>query len=316
MVPPAAAPATIPHPDLGVVKPGPPALIFTSTMAAPDRNSSAAGASVHFNLERERDMTTTVSGSGSPSQSETRPSLAGKRVPDVELAEMKGSTVQRVRSSDLFRGRRVVLFALPGAFTPTCSTAHVPGYVALLDDFKQVGIADILCLSVNDPYVMEAWQRSEKAEHVRFIADPYAAFTQAMGMAVDNRNAALGIRSWRYSMVVDDGVIEKMFIEPDVPGDPFQVSDAETMLRYLRPDYKSSQPAFMLARHGCPHCTRAKELLKSHGIAFEAVYLGDELSMRGVKAASGTATVPQIFIDGKLIGGADQLEQYLTAKKA
>ncbi|MBC7983540.1 MAG: redoxin family protein, partial [Candidatus Obscuribacterales bacterium] len=212
------------------------------------------------------------------------------------------------------RGRRVVVFALPGAFTPTCSTAHVPGYVARLKDLHEAGIDDIVCLSVNDAFVMEAWQRSEKAEGVHFVADAFGEFTQAMGMSVDHRDASLGMRSWRYSMLVDNGKIEKMFIEPDVPGDPFQVSDADTMLKYLRPDQKSLGPVMMLARHGCPHCGRAKALLKERGIPFEAIHLGDELTMQGVKAASGTATVPQIFIDGKLIGGGDKLAELLAAK--
>jgi len=208
------------------------------------------------------------------------------------------------------------VLALPGAFTPTCSTAHVPGYVARLKDFKGAGIDDIVCLSVNDPFVMEAWQRSEKAEGVRFVADPEAAFTHAMGMAVDHRSASLGTRSWRYSMLVDDGKIETMFIEPDKPGDPFEVSDADTMWKYLRPNQKSAGSAFMLARHGCPHCARAKELLERNGITFEAVYLGDELTMQGVKAASGKATTPQVFIEGKLVGGADQLTEYLSHREA
>jgi glutaredoxin-like protein len=240
-----------------------------------------------------------------------RTSRAGAQVPDVELGELRDGIVQRIRSADLFRGRRVVLFALPGAFTPTCSTAHVPGYVARLKDFRQAGIDDVLCLSVNDPFVMEAWQRSEKAQGVRFIADPYGVFTEAMGMSVDHRDASLGTRSWRYSMLVDNGKIEIMFIEPDVPGDPFEVSDADTMFKYQ----KSLGPAFMLARHGCPHCARAKALLEGRGIAFEAIHLGDELTMQGVKAASGVATVPQIFIDGKLVGGADQLTDYLSKRK-
>jgi len=241
-----------------------------------------------------------------------RTSREGARVPDVELAELRDGNVKRMSSSELFRGRRVIFFALPGAFTPTCSTAHVPGYVARLKDFHEAGIDDIVCLSVNDPFVMEAWQRSEKAEGVRFVADPYGEFTQAMGMSMDHRDASLGTRSWRYAMLVDDGKIEKMFIEPDVPGDPFEVSDAETMFKYLRPHQKTFGPALMLARHGCPHCARAKELLKGRGIAFEVIYLGDELTMRGVKAASGVATVPQVFFDGKLIGGADQLTDYLA----
>jgi len=240
-----------------------------------------------------------------------RPSREGVQVPDVVLSEMRDGKVSRVSSSELFKGRRVILFALPGAFTPTCSTAHVPGYVARLNDFRSAGIDDVVCLSVNDPFVMEAWQRSEKAEGIRFVADPFAEFTEAMGMSVDHRDASLGIRSWRYSMLVADGKIDKMFIEPDVPGDPFEVSDAETLFHYLRPAEKTLGPAFLLARHGCPHCARAKELLNGRGIAFEAIYLGDELSMQGVRAASGAATVPQVFMGGKLVGGADQLAEYL-----
>jgi peroxiredoxin/glutaredoxin len=242
-----------------------------------------------------------------------RPTRAGSPIPNAQLAELKDGNVRRFPSLELFKGRRVILFALPGAFTPTCSTAHVPGYVARLKDFREAGIDDIICLSVNDPYVMEAWQRSEKAQGVRFVADPYGEFTEGMGMSIDHRDAALGIRSWRYSMLVDDGKIVEMFIEPDRPGDPFEVSDADTMWRYLRPNQQGRGSALMLARVGCPHCARAKQLLERAGIPFEAIHLGDELTMQGVKAASGAATVPQIFIAGKLIGGADQLSAHLTA---
>ena len=245
-----------------------------------------------------------------------RASRIGSPVPPVELAELRDGNVKRVSTSELFAGRRVIVFALPGAFTPTCSTAHVPGYVARLKDFHEAGIDDVVCLSVNDPFVMEAWQRSEKAEGVRFLADPFGEFTEGMGMSIDHRDASLGTRSWRYSMLVDDGKIEAMFIEPDVAGDPFEVSDADTMWKYLRPNQKSKGSAFMLARHGCPHCARAKGLLQQTGITYEALYLGDELTMQGVKAASGAATVPQIFMDGKLIGGADQLTEFLKAQSA
>jgi glutaredoxin-like protein len=241
-----------------------------------------------------------------------RPSRAGSNIPDAELVEMRDGKLLHTRTADLFKDRRVVVFALPGAFTPTCSTTHVPGFVSLLNEFKQAGIDDVICLAVNDPYVMDAWQRQEKAEALRFMSDPFGDFTRAMGMSVDHRDAGLGVRSWRYSMLVENGAIKTMFIERDVPGDPFEVSDAETMIKHLRPDYKGQSPVFMLARHGCPHCARAKELLTKRGIPFEVVHLGDELTMRGVKAASGVATVPQIFIEGKLIGGADQLAQYLA----
>jgi peroxiredoxin/glutaredoxin len=238
-------------------------------------------------------------------------SREGSQIPAADLYLFRDGAVKRVAAADLFRGRRVLVFALPGAFTPTCSTAHVPGYVARDQDFKKAGIDDIVCLSVNDPYVMDAWQDAEKARGITFVADPEGEFTRAMGMLVDKRDAGLGMRSWRYSMLVDDGKIEKMFVEPEVQGDPFEVSDAETMLKYLRPKQTGPGAILMLARHGCSHCRRAKQMLADRGLAFEAVHVGDELSMRGVAAAGGKAQVPQIFIDGKLIGGADQLEQYL-----
>lgn len=242
-----------------------------------------------------------------------RESREGSKVPDVELAQISDGKVKKMRAAELFGGRRIILFALPGAFTPTCSTAHVPGYVAHLKAFKDAGIDDVVCLSVNDPFVMEAWQRSEKAEGIHFIADPYGEFTEAMSMSIDHRDASLGIRSWRYSMLVNDGKIEKMFIEPDVPGDPFEVSDADTMLKYLRPNQKTFGPVLMLARHGCPFCARAKAALEERSIPFDAVYLGDDLTMQGVKAAAGVATVPQVFVNGQLIGGSEKLTEYLAA---
>jgi glutathione-dependent peroxiredoxin len=242
-----------------------------------------------------------------------RVSREGARVPDVELTELVDGQVKRYGSRDLFGGRKVILFALPGAFTPTCSTAHVPGYVAHLKAFRDAGVDDVVCLSVNDPFVMEAWQRSEKAQGIHFVADPFGEFTREMGMSIDHRDAGLGTRSWRYSMLVNDGVIEKMFIEPDVPGDPFEVSDADTMLKFLRPNRKDIGPVLMLARHGCPYCAKAKQMLSDRGITFDAIYLGDELTMQGVKAASGAAKVPQVFVDGKLVGGSDQLEKFLSA---
>jgi glutaredoxin-like protein len=245
-----------------------------------------------------------------------RDSRVGSKIPSVDVAEFRDGGVQHIKTAEFFAGRRVVVFALPGAFTPTCSTAHVPGYVARLKDFHDAGIDDVVCLSVNDPFVMDAWQRAEKAEGIRFIADPFGEFTEAMAMPVDHRKESLGVRSRRYSMLVDNGTIETMFVEADVPGDPFEVSDADTMWKYLRPDSKATGSAFMLARHGCPHCARAEALLTESGIHFEAVHLNDDLTMQGVKAASGASTVPQVFIDGTLVGGADQLETYLGRRKA
>lgn len=243
----------------------------------------------------------------------TLSSREGSQVPDVELFMLRDGAVQRVRSAELLGTGRTIVFALPGAFTPTCSTAHVPGYVARAADFKAAGIKDIVCISVNDPYVMDAWQDAERARGITFVADPEGEFTREMGMLVDKRDAGLGMRSWRYSMLVNAGKVEKMFIEPEKPGDPFEVSDAETLLRLLTPNQAGPSAILMLARHGCPHCRHAKELLSERGLSFEAVHIGDELSMRGVRAAAGAATVPQVFVDGKLIGGSEQLADYLRS---
>ncbi len=141
-------------------------------------------------------------------------------------------------SDDVFKGKRVALFALPGAFTPTCSTSHLPRYEALYDEFAALGVDKVVCLSVNDAFVMYQWGRSQNADKVFLLPDGNAEFTRKMGMLVDKHDLGFGARSWRYSMVVDDGEIEKMFVEEGLadnhPADPFEVSDADTMLAYLR----------------------------------------------------------------------------------
>ena len=141
-------------------------------------------------------------------------------------------------SADIFAGRRVVLFALPGAFTPTCSTTHLPGYEALHKSFMAAGIDEVVCLSVNDAFVMYRWGEHLGVRDVTLLPDGSCAFTRLMGMLVDKDNLGFGQRSWRYAMLVEDGEIKKMFVEPgrcdNAPGDPFEVSDAETMLAYVK----------------------------------------------------------------------------------
>ena len=141
-------------------------------------------------------------------------------------------------SADVFRGKRVVLFALPGAFTPACSDAHLPGYERLYDEFKKLGVDAVVCLSVNDAFVMFQWAKSRSIEKVLMLPDGNGDFTRRMGMLVDRTKNGMGYRSWRYSMFVDDGVIKQMFAEPNVrdnpPGVGVEVSDAETMLKWLR----------------------------------------------------------------------------------
>ncbi|MBE9202096.1 MULTISPECIES: peroxiredoxin [unclassified Nodularia (in: cyanobacteria)] len=141
-------------------------------------------------------------------------------------------------TQDIFAGKRVVVFSLPGAFTPTCSTSHLPRYEELYDQFKALGIDDVVCVSVNDAFVMFQWGKQQGATNVKLLPDGNGEFTRKMGMLVDKSNLGFGLRSWRYSMVVNDGKIEKIFIEAgyedNCPTDPFEVSDADTMLGYLK----------------------------------------------------------------------------------
>lgn len=143
-----------------------------------------------------------------------------------------------VSSDDIFKGRNVVVFSLPGVFTPTCSTSHLPRYEELYQEFMDQGVDAVVCLSVNDAFVMFQWGKSQNAENVFLLPDGNADFTRKMGMLVDKSNLGFGMRSWRYSMYVEDSDIKKMFSEADYqdncPTDPFEVSDADTILEYLK----------------------------------------------------------------------------------
>ncbi|MBT6094622.1 MAG: peroxiredoxin [Rhodospirillaceae bacterium] len=147
-------------------------------------------------------------------------------------------------SDEIFKGKRVVVFSLPGAFTPTCSTSHLPRFEELHEEFRAEGIDQIVCVSVNDAFVMYQWGKSQNAKNVFLLPDGSGEFTRKMGMLVDKANLGFGMRSWRYAMLVDDGAIEKMFIEDgfedNCPTDPFEVSDADTMLGYLRENRKAA----------------------------------------------------------------------------
>lgn len=141
-------------------------------------------------------------------------------------------------TDQIFKGKKVVVFSLPGAFTPTCSSNHLPRYEELMGEFKAQGVDQIICISVNDAFVMFQWGKQVGANEVFLLPDGNGEFTRKMGMLVDKSNLGFGMRSWRYSMLVNDGNIEKVFLEPDFgdncPIDPFEVSDADTMLAYLK----------------------------------------------------------------------------------
>ncbi len=239
----------------------------------------------------------------------------GERVPNATFRTRKDNQWVDVTSDELFAGKKVIVFSLPGAFTPTCSSTHVPGYNELAGVFKQNGVDDIICISVNDTFVMNEWQKTQEAENITFIPDGNGEFTEQMGMLVDKNNLGFGKRSWRYSMLVNDGTIEKMFIEPEVEGDPFEVSDAETMLNYINPEAAKPKCVSLFTKVGCPYCAHAKEALKENGIDYEEIVLGKDATLRSLRAATGATTVPQVFIDGKLIGGSEALDEYLRTQQ-
>ncbi len=147
-------------------------------------------------------------------------------------------------SDEIFKGKRIVLFSLPGAFTPTCSTKHLPRYEELHGEFRALGVDEVVCLSVNDAFVMYQWGKSQNASKVFLLPDGTGEFSRKMGMLVDKSNLGFGMRSWRYSMLVEDGVITKMFVEDgfsdNCPTDPFEVSDADTMLGFLKENRKAA----------------------------------------------------------------------------
>ena len=193
----------------------------------PAKNRKKLASNLQHSKERKRLMITRV------------PAVTFKtRVRNDALGGPNPFEWKDLTSDEIFAGKRVVLFSLPGAFTPTCSTSHLPRYEELYDQFKALGVDAVVCLSVNDAFVMYQWGKSQGAKNVFLLPDGNGEFSRKMGMLVDKSNLGFGMRSWRYSMFVVDGEIEEMFVEPDFadncPTDPFEVSGADTMLAYLK----------------------------------------------------------------------------------
>lgn len=244
------------------------------------------------------------------------PAMQGQRIPSLTIRARRDGEWVEHQTDTMFGGRRVVVFALPGAFTPTCSSTHVPRYNELAPALAECGIDEIVCVSVNDPFVMESWQRDQGANQLTFLPDGNGAFSQAMGMLVDKEDLNFGMRSWRYSMLVNDGVVEKMFVEPQQPGDPFEVSDADTMLNYLNADYALPPVITVVSKPGCSHCDRARQALDNAGLHYENIELGSAgLSLSTLEALSGARTTPQVFADGVKLGGADDLQTWLAERQ-
>jgi glutaredoxin-like protein len=238
-------------------------------------------------------------------------SREGQRVPDVSFRLRRHGEWATVTTDEIFAGKNIVVFSLPGAFTPTCSSTHLPRYNELAPVFKAQGIDAIVCVSVNDPFVMEEWAKDQEAENVMLLPDGNGEFTEKIGMLVDKSDLNFGKRSWRYSMLVRNKVIEKMFIEPQKPGDPFEVSDADTMLNYINPKARRPDQVAILTREGCSFCAKAKQMLADAGIDFAEVPLPHTIRTKAVGAIAGAQTVPQVFVNGRLIGGSAELEAWL-----
>jgi glutathione-dependent peroxiredoxin len=169
---------------------------------------------------------------------------------------------------------------------------------------------------VNDAFVMNEWGKAQEAENLTLIPDGNGKFSEGMGMLVDKSDLGFGKRSWRYSMLVSDGTIEKMFIEPEKEGDPFEVSDADTMLKYVAPKATAPEPITVFTKPGCVFCAKAKAALKEAGLAFEEIMLGDGITSRTLQAVAGSGTAPQVFVGGQKIGGSEALEAWLAGRKS
>ncbi len=240
-------------------------------------------------------------------------SREGQTVPNISFPVRVDGEWQSVSSDAIFSGKTVVVFALPGAFTPTCSSTHLPRYNELAATLKANGVDSVVCLAVNDPFVMETWKQEQHAEGIYFLPDGNAKFTAGMGMLVDKSDIGLGQRSWRYAMLVKDSVIEKMFIETEGSGDPLKVSDADTMLHYINPKAVPPPRITFFSKPGCSHCARARKMLQERRYHYEEIRLGSPgISFSSLQAVSGLGTTPQVYIDGEHIGGADDLARWLA----
>jgi|TARA_B110000483_G_scaffold243395_1_gene332972 peroxiredoxin len=242
----------------------------------------------------------------------TLKNFEGNKIPLIDFKIRDNDEWKTLTTQDVFHNKTVVAFSLPGAFTPTCSSSHLPRYNELAPVFFENGVDEIVCLSVNDTFVMNEWAKDQESQNVRLLPDGNGEFTEQLGMLVDKSALGFGKRSWRYSMLVKNGVVEKAFIEPDVPGDPFEVSDADTMLKYINPKAAKPDQVAIFTKEGCSFCAEAKEALTKAGFDYAEIPLSHQTRNRIIGAVTGEQAVPQIFINGKYIGDSQALNNYLN----
>eukprot|EP01006_Ploeotia_vitrea_P045801 TRINITY_DN66970_c9_g6_i1.p2 TRINITY_DN66970_c9_g6~~TRINITY_DN66970_c9_g6_i1.p2 ORF type:complete len:268 (+),score=23.97 TRINITY_DN66970_c9_g6_i1:36-806(+) len=242
-------------------------------------------------------------------------SMEGLQVPDCTFHLYDDGKWSKLTTDMLFVGKTVVVFAVAGAFCSTCTNAMVPRYNELTPYFKANGVDDVICVAVNDPFVVEEWKKMLKADKLIFLPDGNGEWTQGMGMLVEKQG--FGLRSWRYSMLVKNGVVRKQFIEPDELGDPFKISSADYMFEYINPDAPAPLDVTIFTKEGDTLCNKAKQALKAAKLEFEEVVIapGTNVTTRTILALCGTTAVPQVFINGKHIGGSESLNSYLAHSK-
>lgn len=239
----------------------------------------------------------------------------GQPVPQVTFRYRADNDWKEITSKELFEGRTVAVFSLPGAFTPTCSSTHLPRFNELAPTFNENGVDQVVCIAVNDPFVMEEWAKSQECGNVFMLPDGNGTFTEQMGMLVDKSDLNFGKRSWRYSMLVRNGVVEKMFVEPEEPGDPFKVSDADTLLHYVNKNAREPDQVALLTREGCAFCAKAKKLLDEAGVEYADIPLPHSIRTRALGAIAKATTVPQMFVNGQLVGGSDAVEAWVQQRR-
>ncbi|EZG82119.1 peroxiredoxin family/glutaredoxin [Gregarina niphandrodes] len=230
----------------------------------------------------------------------------------AKFVRFEGGKPTSVCVGQLWKGKKVVVFALPGAFTPTCTTSHLPRYEELYETFREQGVDEVYCVSMNDDFVMKAWFEKLGVNNIKSIPDGNGEVSKALGIWMSREELGFGPRARRSSFLINDLKIEKSFIESETPGDPFEVSGAENMLHFINPDAQIPKPITVFGTHACSYCIKTKKLLEEKRLKYVFVELSPSEKSIVIGALNqGASTTPQIFIDGKCIGGYTELAALL-----
>ena len=235
----------------------------------------------------------------------------GQRVPQRHVPRPRGQHLEKLTSDDIFKNKTVVVFSLPGAFTPTCSSTHLPRYNELAPAFFKEGVDSIVCVSVNDTFVMNEWAKDQESANITLLPDGSGAFTEGMGMLVDKSDLGFGKRSWRYSMLVKDGVVQKMFIEPERKAIPLKCRTPTPCWRTSRPR-PEARPGGRVLQAGLPVLRGSQGAAAGQGFRSDRDPAGEQGPRPRHRRRLGQGTAPQVFINGSLIGGLDDLKAHFA----